>query len=219
MLLVGIGSGLGGYYYATEQEKDDKAALQEQIDKLEQEVGGGAEISGWRSYTDPDLRVSFKYPTSLGEIEPQTGEPSGKLLAFSNSSIELGSYNAKSEKEEEGRGGAIWDFAGYAEKSGTYLWGISFKDLREEMKILRVVQAANSKVLLIDRNFLPDCASEDFCLLDEGDTAGLVNLKGPIYKGMVIVNRAMTDSTGGKQGPGPVDSQTFEKMLKTITAL
>lgn len=221
--VVGLLGFVGWWVYASRSDSKKEESTQNSNQQEEQQQRANTEqdeTADWKSYSNTNLGISFKYPESWGEVVTEAGAPSGVLLGFSkNHSIVFGSYGSV-----EGRSATIYDFSGYTKEGDIYYFNGG--GLKDAVTPKTVVKAQNTDVLVVD--------NEGFATLKDyfeigilkgqeysgSDLAGLVNVS-TTYKGIVFVDQQKRDSSpfDTTLSTGQVPESEFIKMLSTITIL
>jgi len=149
------------------------------------------------TFTDPGLGLTFMYPASFGTvtISQEAGDP-GTLFrgSFSNNS-EL-HFGGISTDFAAGRGGVITDTRGFASIQNTfYFLSVNSKaDNSYPLEPLDLLTTADGEpaLLLEDYSFVADRNQPDSPTLANSlgafHLAGLLNLKGETYPGVIFVN-------------------------------
>lgn len=168
-----------------------------------------ADTSTWKTYSDNDFALSFKYPSALGDVILKPG-PEGKLIGFSkNDGLILGAYIKPSSGSND-RGGTVLDFSGYAENKGKYYFNDWLDTSSEEIIPIKVIQADGNKILILNNDSFTKSkdAYEGYGLIGKNSTIALINLDTDKYSGIVFDN--------GADDKQPISQEEFLQILSTF---
>jgi hypothetical protein len=168
--------------------------------------------ANWKTYQDPDFKLSFTYPVEYGSIQVVPGpEPEGKILQFTNKGLSLGAY-IKPIKDGNDRGRSVFDFSGYVERNGKYYFNDWTNSREEEVIPIKIITTEGRKILILNNNSFT--VSKDlyggYGMIGASPMIALINIDTEKYSGIVFDNGVDEDNKK------PITLEDFEKILSTF---
>lgn len=152
------------------------------------------------SFKNDELGISFNYPPNFGESNVIIAEPgkrpggeTGRKIVGSFSQFSALEFGGITDDFTAGREGLITDTRGFIEENGQYYFKfVSNKDYKDyEIQPLKVLEKDFGKILILnDQSFKAEREWADGPVFGVGNNnlAGLVNLKGEEFPGLVFYN-------------------------------
>lgn len=167
--------------------------------------------ASWSTYTNQDLKLSFKYPPAYGDfIVTFTPGSTGTSAAGKFSKNTNLSFGADNDAFTAGRSGGFFDTLGFVKLSPTsYEFKLGGGNRIVLDGVFKDLKGVNTSGILVKPVIDPTTSGYEFYQFQANSLGAVFNLSGTVYPGVSFLD---TDSS-------KLSQSDFEQILATVKAL